>query len=103
MVKAITYTSFRKKINYRTSVDGIRHFVDSSAICRQFTRIECNSMVIFGAFNKQYGCLVDRKGLVMNYFGGGPQNGIGENISMQHFLPILVCDRLTIFNCWLMV
>ena len=71
----------RKPITYTNSLDDVKHFVDSSASCRQFVRIDCKHMRLFDD-GIQFGSLVDRDNKEMLYFGGGPMSGTGENLAL---------------------
>eukprot|EP00795_Rhopilema_esculentum_P006963 gene6963-12585_t len=63
----------RHKIVYKTKLHNIKNVVDASKSCRQFFRIECHGMALYGGIF--YGFLVDRNGQRMDYIGGGPVDG----------------------------
>eukprot|EP00795_Rhopilema_esculentum_P007006 gene7006-12630_t len=64
--------SYKRVITYKANLQDIKNFVDSSLACKQFTRIDCHNMRLDGK-----GYLVDRDGVQMSYFGGGPSTGSG--------------------------
>ena len=68
----------RKSITYANSFKDIVALVESSVSCRQFTKISCYAMLIFTKDGNQYGALIDRNDIVMEYFGGGPVDGRGK-------------------------
>eukprot|EP00795_Rhopilema_esculentum_P007004 gene7004-12629_t len=67
------------EIKYKSKLDDIIAFVDSSYACKQFTRIDCYHMQI-----TDVGYLIDRRGNQMAYIGGGPVKGHEG---------LLACDR----------
>ncbi|XP_065061013.1 neurexin-4-like [Rhopilema esculentum] len=67
--------SYQHKIVYKTKLHNIKNVVDASKSCRQFFRIECHGMALYGGIF--YGFLVDRNGQRMDYIGGGPVDGRG--------------------------
>ena len=68
----------RHKIKYTQELQDIIAFIESSANCRQFTRIDCHNMGLYFDSEGYFGYLVDRYGNRMNYIGGGPSNGRGK-------------------------
>ena len=71
----------RRKIRYTDDLQNIIAFADSSRSCKQFTRIDCHHMCLTC---DKCGYLVDRRGIPLDYFGGGsPSNG-GWYRNFQH-------------------
>ena len=70
---------YRRKINYAHKLQDIIEYVDSSKSCRQFTRIDCHGMVLYGPLEEAFfSYIVDRNGNQMTYIGGGPPDGRGS-------------------------
>eukprot|EP00795_Rhopilema_esculentum_P007002 gene7002-biopygen8428 len=65
--------SYKHGINYKTKLEDIIVFVDTSTACKQFTRIDCYHMRI-----TDFGYLADRNGNQMTYIGGGPVKDSGK-------------------------
>ncbi|XP_065061551.1 uncharacterized protein LOC135688568 isoform X2 [Rhopilema esculentum] len=72
--------SYRHEIKYKSKLEDIIAFVDSSYACKQFTRIDCYHMQI-----TDVGYLIDRRGNQMAYIGGGPVKGHGKYLAYYLF------------------
>lgn len=68
--------SYKKKFKYNNinEMADIIAFIESSASCKQFTKVECKNMC-FIMHNCAY--LEGRNGKRLSYFGGGPAEGEG--------------------------
>ena len=73
---------FRRTITYRNALQDAIQLVNAYSSCRQFTRIDCKGMLIFTKTH-QFGFLVDRNGVPLNYIGGGPETGKGKLLKLN--------------------
>ncbi len=64
--------SYKKNIQYEDAMTTIEAFINQSSFCKKHTQIQCHHVTL-----KDYGWLTGQGGQKLDFWGGGPSNGIG--------------------------
>ncbi len=74
--------SYKRSIKYGVnSFEDVSAFVDTSASCKQFIKLNCRDTLLFRG---SHGYARNRHGQALSYMGGGPSDGSGCACGITH-------------------